>query len=176
VYVRRVIAGVSGSARSLQALRYALELAREHDALLVPVLAWTPPGGELADRRFPSPDLRRLWVQNAKDKLQRAVDLAIGGTPTGIDFTPLVERGEAGQVLTEMASQRGDVLVIGAGRPGVLRRMMACKVVRYCLAHSACPVVAVPPPALATELHGLHGWAFRHRMHPEDALLRTADA
>ena len=55
MYVRRVIAGVSGSAGSLQALRYAAEMARQMMQLLAPVLAWMPPGGELADRRYPSP-------------------------------------------------------------------------------------------------------------------------
>lgn len=176
MYVRRVIAGVSGSAGSLQALRYAAELARQHDAQLVPVLAWTPPGGDLADRRFPSPELRAVWVRNARDRLEQAVELAIGGPPVFIDYAPQVAQGETGQVLTRTADQPGDVLVIGAGRHGVLRRTLACAVVRYCLAHSACPVVAVPPPALATELHGLHGWAFRRRMDPEDELLHTADA
>jgi nucleotide-binding universal stress UspA family protein len=176
VFVRRVIAGVSGSAGSLQALRYAAELARQHDALLVPVLAWTPPGGDLADRRFPSPQLRDVWVEKAKGRLQEAVDLAIGGTPDGIGFAPEVVRGETGQVLTRKATEPGDVLVIGGGRRGALRRLLACSVARYCLSHSACPVVAVPEPELAGELHGLHGWALRHRMHPEDLELHTADA
>jgi hypothetical protein len=52
--IRRVIVGASGSPASLQALRYAEEPARTHDALLLPVLAWVPPGGDLADRRAPA--------------------------------------------------------------------------------------------------------------------------
>jgi hypothetical protein len=55
----RIIAGVSGSPRNLQALRYAAVLARGQDAALIPVLAWVPPGGDLADRRRPSAYLRR---------------------------------------------------------------------------------------------------------------------
>ena len=51
--IRRVIVGASGSPASLQALRYAEEMARASDALLIPVLAWVPPGGDLADRRAP---------------------------------------------------------------------------------------------------------------------------
>jgi nucleotide-binding universal stress UspA family protein len=58
----RVITGVSGSPGSLRALRYAAEVAGRHGAVLLPVLAWTPPGGELADRRFPSPYLRQIVV------------------------------------------------------------------------------------------------------------------
>jgi nucleotide-binding universal stress UspA family protein len=53
--IGRVIVGASGSPGSLQALRYAEELARAHDATLIPALAWVPPGGDLADRRAPVP-------------------------------------------------------------------------------------------------------------------------
>ena len=43
---------------------------------------------------------------------------------------------------------------------------------RYCLAHARCPVIAVPPPALARELrHGLLAWAFwRRSLTPEQVL------
>jgi hypothetical protein len=58
----RVIVGASGSPGSLRALRYAEQLALAHDAILVPVLAWVPPGEDLADRRGPSKYLRQVWV------------------------------------------------------------------------------------------------------------------
>ena len=45
---RRVIAGVSGSVRSLAALRAGAAEARSAGAELLPVLAWTPVGGEMA--------------------------------------------------------------------------------------------------------------------------------
>jgi nucleotide-binding universal stress UspA family protein len=169
VFVRRVVAGVCGSAGSLQALRDATEMSRHFGAQLMPVLAWTPPGGELADRRYPSAELRALWQQNAWKRLWQAVDLAIGGPPEDIEFVPKVARGEPGDVLTRIASNPGDILVIGTGRHGGVRRLLACKVSRYCLAHACCPVIAVPPSELAVEAHGLHGWFFRHRVHPEDA-------
>lgn len=175
MYVRRVVVGVSGSAGSLQALRYAAELARNDKAMLVPVLAWIPPGGELADRRSPCPTLRAIWKQAAWDRLWAAVDLAIGGPPADLGFSPEVVRGEAGRVLTEEAARLGDVLVVGAGRRGALRRLLACKVSRYCLAHAVCPTIAVPPTQLAAHAHGMHGWMLRHRIHPEDADLHAAD-
>ncbi len=176
VSAQRFVVGVSGSAESLQALRYAAELARGDGAALVPVLAWMPPGGDLADRHYPSPELRRVWREAARDRLRRAIDLAIGGPPADVTFSPEVIRGEAGHVLTEVAAQPGDVLVIGAGRHGTLRRLLACRVSRYCLGHACCPVVAVPPSPLEAELHGLHGWLLRHRLHPESASLHAADA
>jgi hypothetical protein len=43
-----------------------------------------------------------------------------------------------------------DLLAVGAGRGGPLRRL-------------GCPALAIPLPALAQEAgHGLRGWAFRH--------------
>jgi nucleotide-binding universal stress UspA family protein len=172
---RRVIAGVSGSPGSLQALRYAAVLARSDSAVLTPVLAWIPPGGDFADRRAPSPELRRAWKQAAWERLWRAVDLGIGGPPGDVEFFPEVVRGEAGQVLTGVAREPGDVLVIGAGRRGALWPASR-KVSKYCLAHARCPIIAVPPPELAAELHGLHGWRQRHRLHPEDTELHASDA
>ena len=57
---RRIIIGANGSPSSIRALRYAEDLARFSAATLVPVLAWTPPGGDMAERRAPSAQLRRL--------------------------------------------------------------------------------------------------------------------
>ncbi len=176
VFVRRVVAGVSGSACSLQVLRYGFELSKDYDAVLMPVIAWVPPGGELADRRYPSKELRAVWDRNARERLGHAVELAIGGPPEGVEFAPTAVRGEAGAVLTALASEPGDILLIGAGRPGALHRLAACKVTRYCLAHAQCPVLAVPPSRLEAQIHGLHGWRFRHRLEPEDAFFHTADA
>lgn len=59
--VRRVVVGVHGSLGSLQALRHAAEEARDRDALLVTIIAWLPPGGDLAERRYPSVHLREAW-------------------------------------------------------------------------------------------------------------------
>lgn len=176
MYVRRVITGLSGSAGSLQALRYATEMAGYHEAALVPVLAWIPPGGEVADRRHPCPQLRDEWNRAAWERFWRAVELGIGGPPDGLGFMPQVVKGEPGLALTQIAAQPGDVLVIGAGRHGSARRALACKVSRYCVGHAACPVICVPPPALAAEAHGLRGWMARHRLDPEDALPHGADA
>lgn len=175
MHVGRVVVGVSGSPGSLGALRYAAEMARGQSALLTPVLAWTPPGGDVADRRCPNPYLRTVWKQAAWDRLWQAVDLALGGPPDDVAFSPEVVRGEPGAVLAQ-AAQPSDVLVIGAGRQGALRRLMACKVGRYCLAHACCPVIAIPPPRMAAEVHGLQRWVLRRRMHPEDAGLHAADA
>ena len=159
----RIITGVSGSPRNLRALRYAAALARGQDATLIPVLAWVPPGGDVADRRHPSGYLRRIWAEDARRRLYEALDAAFGGLPDDVTTEPMVVRGEVGPVLVREASHPGDLLVIGTGRHGTVGRLFSGKVSRYCLAHACCPVLAVPPTALELEAgHGLHRWTFRH--------------
>ena len=171
--VRRVIVGVSGSPGGLQALRYAADLARGQDAAVVPVLTWLPPGGDLAERRYPSTALRQVWKDAAWQRLWSAIELAFGEVPGDLAARSTVLRGEPGPVLTDIASRPGDVLVVGAGRRGA-GRPLACHVSRYCLAQARCPVLAVPPPALARISHGPRGWAFRHRgLKPELASQRA---
>jgi nucleotide-binding universal stress UspA family protein len=171
--IRRVIVGASGSPGSLQALRFAEELARAYDATLIPVLAWVPPGGDLAERRAPCGYLRRIWAEDAGQRLRDTLCAVWGAMPTGSSVQPVVERGEAGWVLVSTACCPGDLLVVGAGRRGALARVVSGKVSHYCVAHAHCPVLAVPPPALARELgHGLSGWLFWHRPLTADHVLR----
>ena len=163
-HVNRVIVGVSGSQRCLPALRHAAALARGHDAALIPLLIWVPPGGLLADRRCPSRYLREVWEEDAQKRLDQAMMAALGGVPADVPAAPMVLCGEAGWILVHAASRPGDVLVIGTGRQGALSRLARANVSRYCLAHAACPVLAIPPSPLELDAgHSLHGWAFRHR-------------
>jgi len=79
---------------------------------------------------------------------------------------------QARRVLLEVASHPGDLLIMGAGHRAVMARMLSGKVSRYCLAHAGCPVLAIPPPALARELgHTRVGWRVWHRtVTPERVL------
>jgi nucleotide-binding universal stress UspA family protein len=171
--IRRVIVGASGSPGSLQALRFGDELARAHDATLMPVLAWVPPGGDIADRSAPCMYLRRVWAEDACQQLRDTLRAVWAEVPANPPVQPAVQRGEAGWVLVNTACRPGDLLVVGAGRRGVLARVISGRVSRYCLAHARCPVLAVPPPALAQEFgHGLHAWLFWHRPLTPDQILR----
>jgi nucleotide-binding universal stress UspA family protein len=160
--VRRIVVGVHGSLGSLQALRWAAAEAQERQVPLVPVIAWIPPGGDLAERSHPSPYLRRVWQEAARKRLTDAFDDGLGGFPDDLRVHGRVERGDAGPVLTDAASQPGDLLVIGTGRRNRLGRALHHSVGRYCLAHARCPVIAVPPSALMDEMrHGLLPWSLR---------------
>jgi nucleotide-binding universal stress UspA family protein len=167
--VRRVVVGVHGTVGSLQALRYAADEARQRNVPLVPVIAWVPPGGELAERRHSSPYLRKIWREGAWQRLWAAFDDGLGGVPGDLRIEPRVERGESGPVLVDVADQSDDLLVIGTGRRNRLRRLLRTSVGRYCLAHARCPVLAVPPSALMDEMsHGLRAWHIRrHALIPD---------
>ena len=162
--VRRIVVGVHGSLGSLQALRRAAVEAQERQVPLVPVIAWVPPGGDLAERSHPSPYLRQVWHEAACTRLSEAFDDGLGGVPDGVEVRARVERGDAGQVLVDVADQPGDLLVIGTGRRHPVGRALRRSVGRYCLAHAKCPVLAVPPSALMDEMrHGLLPWPLRGR-------------
>jgi nucleotide-binding universal stress UspA family protein len=164
VAVRRIVVGVHGSLGSLQALRWAAEEARTRQVPLTAVIAWVPPGGDLAERSHPSPYLRRIWSEAARERLMDAFEAGLGGLPADVRVEPCVARGEIGPVLVDVAERPGDLLVIGTGRRASVGRALRKSVGRYCLAHARCPVLAVPPSALMDEMaHGFRPWALRGR-------------
>lgn len=153
---RRVVVGVSGSLGSLAALHRAADEARRTDAELLVVLAWEPPGGDLAHRRsvcpLPLDELRR----DAGMRLLDALDTAFGDTGPGVPYRGLVVQGTVGRALVATADRVDDLLVVGAGCRGRVRRALVPSVARYCFAHSTCPVLAVPPSPLQSELASVH--------------------
>ncbi|WP_051450852.1 universal stress protein [Actinospica robiniae] len=150
--IGRVIVGVDGSPGSLEALRYALGQARRLEAVLMPVLAWDPPGGQVAARRAPSPQYHRILRECAEAALRQAFDQGLGGVPDDVAAEGLVIMGAAGAALVQTADRGNDLLVIGAGRRGSLSHPFRANTARYCLAHAVCPVIAVPPPRLQAAL------------------------
>jgi nucleotide-binding universal stress UspA family protein len=168
--LRRVVVGVSGSPASIRALRVAAEHAHQAHIPLLAVHAWVPPGGDLAERRCPSPELRSIWKRAAVERLQRAIDVAWGGLPAHVTVEHVVARGQAGPALVGIADSADDMLVVGAGRRGCLVRIWSGKVARYCQARARCPVLSVPPPALAATRW--RAWSLRHRELTAEHVLR----
>ena len=160
---KRVIAGVSGSLRSLGALRAGVAEARRTGAPLIAVLAWEPAGGELAYRRAPCPVLLRLWETAAVERLTGAFDDAFGGVPQDVIVRMLVVRGKAGRFLVDFADRPDDLLVVGCGGSNWLRYSLRPSVSRYCVTHAHCQVLTVPPPELIAEMRSRP-----HRWRPED--------
>ncbi|MFH8341730.1 universal stress protein [Streptomyces sp. AM6-12] len=152
----RVVVGVSGSPGSVTALRRAGALARRLGAELWPVLAWEPPGGEPATRRSPAagvPD--EEWQRLAGGRLVAVLAEVFGERGPGVPVHALVVRGSPGRALVTLADREDDLLVVGTGRRG-LPRAFCGRVRRYCLAHADCPVLAVPPSPLESQLLAVH--------------------
>jgi len=82
---------------------------------------------------------------------------------------PAVIRGPAGPVLVAAACEPGDLLIVGAGQRGPVRRWLGGRVARFCIARADCPVIAVPPADLAAAARGLRGWAGRRRLLTSEA-------
>ncbi|MER6026938.1 universal stress protein [Streptomyces sp. NPDC001851] len=152
----RVVVGVSGSLGSVTALRRATALARRLGAELWPVLAWEPPGGDPAARRSPAAGLLvEDWQRLARQRLVSVLEEIFGGESPGVPMHAVIVRGAPGPALVATANREDDVLVVGAGRRG-LQRAFSGRVSRHCLAHAVCPVLAVPPSPLESELLAVH--------------------
>lgn len=153
----RLVVGVSGSPGSLTALARAADEARRRGTELWPVLAWEPPGGNIAARRSTAATiLVEDWERLARERLLKSLYEVFGGTDTGLPGRSLIARGVPGPALVQLADRENDVIVIGAGRRGRLRRAMWPSVARHCLAHAGCPVLAVPPSPLQATLESAH--------------------
>jgi nucleotide-binding universal stress UspA family protein len=150
--IARVVAGACGSPGSLVALQYADFLARAHDAILVPVMAWEPPGGDRAPQVQAAGGLVQVWHEMAVRRHRAALAAFWGEVPSDLRVRPQLKRGPAGWVLVNVACLPDDVPVVGAGRRGALRRAVGRAISRYRAAMATCPVVLVPPPELALEM------------------------
>lgn len=161
----RVVVGVSGSLGSLTALCRAAQEARSRGAELWPVLAWEPPGGQLAANRSTASCVQAYeWREPARERLLTALRDAFGEEGPGVAMCALVAHGTPARALVDVADRADDVLVVGAGRRGLWHRAFGPSVSRYCLAHAHCPVLAVPPSPLEAELAALHrrnAWRLR---------------
>lgn len=161
----RVVVGVSGSLGSLTALGRGAEEARRRGGELWPVLAWQPPGGEVAALRRPGASLLTDECQRlARERLVGVLKDVFGGSGPGVWMYALVAQGSPGLALVEIADRDTDVLVVGAGRRSIWHRACCRSVTRYCVTHASCPVLAVPPSPLESELTAVHrrnAWRLR---------------
>ena len=144
----RVIVGVDTSLSGLQALRTAVAEARQRHAPLHAVRTWEPAPSDpgFAETRARGP--HGALAAAARTVMHRAFAETFGGPPTDLLVHTVVVPDAPGPVLVEYACRDRDLLVVGAGRRGVLRRLRGSAVVRYCVRRATCPVLVVPPPPL----------------------------
>jgi hypothetical protein len=120
----RVIVGVRDSAKGRAQLRRAAAEARRQQAVLVPVLAWSPAGGELLYRTRPCPELAHEWEQRACAKLNDVVAEALAAEPTQVAVQPVAVRAESlAEAVEATASHTADEIFAPAGKPTLLTRL-----------------------------------------------------
>lgn len=150
--IDRVLVGVDDSEPGLAALVAATELARTAGARLVAVRSWAlglPRHGGRRWRHVSHPHV----VLSFSDAEQRAVatvlignafKAALGRPPADVPVTLETPEGDPAVVLVGLASEPGDVIVVGTGGRHLLRRLVHGSVGRYCARHARCPVLLVP--------------------------------
>lgn len=157
--ITRVIVGVDDTGPGLAALAAAARLAVAHGAKLVAVRAWAlglPRHGGRRMRRLSHPHVVLNFSGSeqsvaASVLVRRAFRGVFSRMPAGVPVeieTPGIDPALA---LVRIASQPGDVLVVGTHSGHPLRRLMHGSVSRYCIQHARCPVLLVPAPHQATE-------------------------
>ena len=139
----RVVVGVGRALGASQALRYAVEEARRRDVRLVAVRTFHLANGEegLANAA--------LLTSAAAEQVRYAFTEAVGQLPPDVEVEIVVLVGPAGSALVSVADRESDLLIIGGCGARRWGRLRTAATARFCARHSVCPVVIVPPTALA---------------------------
>ena len=138
----RVIIGAHDSVAGRQALRRGLAEARRRQATVHLVRAYPAAGYLGAD----------VQVELAAAAAGYGLDLireALGRLPDDLLIQAVGVQGAPGQALVGFADRDGDLLVVGDGQRHGWRRVWSGSVARTCVRRASCPVLVVPPPALA---------------------------
>ncbi|MDX6309399.1 MAG: hypothetical protein QOI06_2445 [Nocardioidaceae bacterium] len=141
--VAPIVVGVDNSDAARAALRFALGEASRRGCALDVVTVWSlyaQPGGT-------APVDAREWT---RAEAQHVQDCAVASVLTDYDAAPpilsrQVIEGDPAQVLLRIA-RNADYLVVGSGRKGPMKRLLAGSVSEFCVRHAACPVLVVPAP------------------------------
>ncbi len=139
----RIVVGVANTLAGYEALRFAVEQARQRAAPLIAVRSLP------ANRTEPF-EWRAALAEQAKLEIIEAFREALGGVPADLTVQAVTEVGPAAVLLTETADCPDDLLVIGGpGGRGRRRWRPTGQVVKQCSRLARCPVTVVPAPSLA---------------------------
>lgn len=145
-----VVVGVDGSARSIEALRWALAEARLRKAPLralhswiylhplVPLLVGYPYARDTIEPA--AADAATAARQAAETILDQA--LAELGEVGDVDVERVIAQGSAAQALIDAATEQ-DILVVGSRGHGGFAGLLLGSVSQQCAQHACCPVVIV---------------------------------
>jgi nucleotide-binding universal stress UspA family protein len=139
---RRIVVGLDASATAAEALRWALDEARAHQANIEIVSAWTLP--ILSGQAFAA---AASVAAALEDEARRTIDRAVEAADTSGLSAPLIRtvvNGGAAAAILEVAAS-ADLIVVGSRGLGGLKGVLLGSVSRQVAQHAQCPVLVVPP-------------------------------
>ena len=139
----RVVVGIGHSLGAYEALRYAVVEARRRHTTLLAVRAYR----STAYGQSPLPV--DVVAGAALVVVEVAFAEALGGAPPDLPLEVVVREGHPARTLVGTANREGDLIVIGGCGTRRLTRLRSTAVARFCAREAGCPVVIVPPNALA---------------------------
>ena len=139
--VGRVVVGVTNTLAGYQALRFAVDQARQRGLTLIAVRSFEYTHTE-------SWEWRVAMAKQAHAEMDEAFSEALGDWPADLAIEVVVEPGPPGRLLTTTADRPEDLLVIGGSsrRAGLHWRPTT---LTLCSRLAVCPLTVVPEPTLA---------------------------
>jgi nucleotide-binding universal stress UspA family protein len=140
--MRRIVVGVDGSRKSIQAVAFAGRLATETGAgLTVVFVRHIPPGYYGPPLEVESAELERHY-RLAEQRVARRVVKAL--TPPTVPWDLEVGSGEVAEEVQRVARERGaDLIVVGTRRQGPIGRLLGGSVSTRVVHHADRPVLVV---------------------------------
>lgn len=139
----RIVVGIDGSPGSVGALDWALREAKAHGVTEIDaVMAWHQPTGWAIAGNFgvmtpPPDDLYNL----AQTQLHNVVDIT--PVPDGITINPVVQEGNAAEILLSYVTEL-DHLVVGSDGHSRIADMLRGSVTQQIVGHAPCTATVVP--------------------------------
>ena len=146
VTFKRILCPVDFSPSALQALGFALDLARQADGrvTLLHVVEWLPEEEPRASAHFNVPEYRRYIAEDAEQRLRL---LVTEESRTWIEIDSVLVFGRAHREILRVAEKKpADLIVMGAqGRGGVDLALFG-STTQQVVRGAACPVLTVRQP------------------------------
>ena len=135
---RRIVVGVDGSPSSTAALRWAIRQARLTGCVVEAVIAWQLP---TSYGFAPIVDDGLDFAGDAGKVLFETLN-EVAGVDPDVMIRPVVEEGQAAEVLVR-AAHGADLLVVGCRGHGGFARTLLGSVSQQCVHHAPCPVLVM---------------------------------
>jgi nucleotide-binding universal stress UspA family protein len=146
VILKRILCPIDFSPSALQALAFALDLARQADGLvtLLHVVEWLAEEEPRASAHFNVPEYRAYMASDAKERLRL---LVAEESRTWVDIDNVVVFGRAHRkILRSAETKPADLIVMGAQGRGGLELALFGSTTQQVIRGATCPVLTVRGP------------------------------